>query len=409
MKTIVSITPLPVEADSRTYKEAASITRLGYRAVVVEGRRSTLDRAALPFELRDIEGAEGSRGRGTAVTGPPTTAGPAASSRRSRLPRPLRLVAGEAHRAAAWIYVVAGELVRTSRALPAASLYVLHDYMRFPAVYVVSRRRRVPFVYNAHDLYSWLLADQGEARSVTVLRNLLERLCVRSARACVTVGPMLARLQEERFGRPFAVIRNAHDSRLDEESWVSVREAAGVPPGAFLVVVIGNAKPSLAIREVIEASALLPPEVYVAFVGRGYAAYAEDVGRLGVADRVSFVGAVPPTQVRSFVRDADVAANVYVPASNGFHALPNGFFQSVAAGLPILYPRLPELEALSRRYELGLCVEPRDPADIAAQVERLRLDAGAVAEFRANANRAAPELSWEHEEREFARLIEQLA
>src|SRR5438045_1381352 len=49
--TIVTLTPLEVQSDSRTYKQAASCARLGYRSIVVEGYRSSLDPRALPFEL----------------------------------------------------------------------------------------------------------------------------------------------------------------------------------------------------------------------------------------------------------------------------------------------------------------------------------------------------------------------
>src|SRR4051812_46557557 len=55
MMVIVSITPTRVEADSRTFKQAASFARFGYTSIVVEGERSHLDKERLPFELRTIE------------------------------------------------------------------------------------------------------------------------------------------------------------------------------------------------------------------------------------------------------------------------------------------------------------------------------------------------------------------
>src|SRR6266540_3867210 len=62
MKTIVSISPIRVEADSRTFKQAASIRSFGYASVVVEGERSSLERNGLPFELHSVRnGASSSR------------------------------------------------------------------------------------------------------------------------------------------------------------------------------------------------------------------------------------------------------------------------------------------------------------------------------------------------------------
>ncbi len=163
----------------------------------------------------------------------------------------------------------------------------------------------------------------------------MERHCVRSAAACMTVAPRLAELQQQRFGRQFAVVRNAHDPRLDSPIDVSVREASGVGADKLLAVVIGNAKPAIAFPKTLEAIALLPDDagVHLACVGRGYERFAGEVERLGLGEQVSFVGAVAPVEVASFLRDADLALALYTPTNiSVFNALPNGFFQAVAAG-----------------------------------------------------------------------------
>src|SRR5438046_388955 len=61
MKTIVSISPTRVEADSRTFKQAASISRFGFNSIVVEGQRSSLEKSKLPFELYTLANGTGSR------------------------------------------------------------------------------------------------------------------------------------------------------------------------------------------------------------------------------------------------------------------------------------------------------------------------------------------------------------
>jgi glycosyltransferase involved in cell wall biosynthesis len=409
MKAIVSVTPLAVEADSRTYKEAASFTRLGYRSIVVEGRRSGLPREALPFELHTLEKDLS----GPADASDDTLSRSAARADGSSLHRiglQLPRAIQEPYRAAGWITAVFREL-RGSRRLPPASLYVLHGSKQFPAVYMACRRQGVPFVYDAHDFYSVLVAEQRfeprYARSVAFLRDLLERRCVRAAAACVTVAPTLARLQQQHFGRSFAVVRNAHDPRLDEETPVSVREAAGSPTDAFLVTVIGNAKPSIDFATTLDAIARLPANVHLACVGRGYDRYQQAVASSGIAERVHFVGAVPPVQVASFVRDADLAAVLYTPNNvSVLNALPNGFFQAVAAGLPMVYARLPEIEAVARDHGLGVPVNPGDPAGIAAAVESLLCDRERLAGYRAHADRASRTLTWEREERKLAEVVE---
>jgi glycosyltransferase involved in cell wall biosynthesis len=120
---------------------------------------------------------------------------------------------------------------------------------------------------------------------------------------------------------------------------------------------------------------------------------------------VHFVAPVPARELPAFVASADAAAVLYVPTSDNIaNALPNGFFVAVAAALPLLYPELPEIRRLADRYELGVPIEPRDPSSIADGIRRL-LDRQVRARYRANAEAATAELSWEHEERKLAEIL----
>src|SRR5262247_3748336 len=54
LQTIVSVTPLRVQTDSRTFKQAASVARFGYVSVAVEGYKSDFVTEFLPFHLHTI-------------------------------------------------------------------------------------------------------------------------------------------------------------------------------------------------------------------------------------------------------------------------------------------------------------------------------------------------------------------
>jgi glycosyltransferase involved in cell wall biosynthesis len=397
VSTIVSVTPLAVEADSRTFKEAASFARFGYRSVVVEGGWSSFDRADLPFELRSAGTPPPARTSGVIADRGPREARVAASVQ--ALYAPLRFARATAR-----------EARRTGALLPAASLYVLHEFAQYIPVARACHAQGIGFVYDAHDVYSTLVSEHraqpGYRASLQRLRNGIERLCVRDAAACITVGDGVAALCEKRFQRPFAVVRNAHDPRLDRRSKKSVRQAAGVDDEVFLVVTIGNAKPSIALPRTLAALARLPERVHLAGIGRGYERFAGEVERLGLAGRVHFVGPVAPVEVTSFARDADLAAVLYTATNASvFNALPNGFFQAVAAGLPMVHSPLPEITALAERYELGLVADQADPAAVAAQITRLVKDPASLTRFRENARRAAGALTWEREETRLAEVI----
>jgi glycosyltransferase involved in cell wall biosynthesis len=401
--TVVSLTPVPLERDSRTFKQAASMARLGYESVVVEGLPSEeLARADLPFRLLSFDAVSYDAAR-YAPAEPATNGGRPAPRRPTRALAPLAELYGLlSGYAATW----GQEMMRRT---PPADLYYLHAHTQFPAVWMLSRRHGVPYVYDAHDFYSEL--GKGEPpgtwpeRAASSLLGVMERVCVRGAAEVMTVNESIAGLMEERFRRRPLVIHNGHDPRLDRASEKDLRAVLDLPDDAFVIAVTGHAKTGAAVEEAMAALGELPDPVHLAFVGAGFEPYRVSTEASG---RVHFPGAVAPDEVVPFIAGADAAAILYYPLERNFeHALPNRFFLSLAAGLPLLYPReLPEIAAVAERHELGLPIDPRSPGSIAAAVRSLFDDPEGRGRFAENARRVADEYSWERQEARLGEVVE---
>src|SRR6266851_6843348 len=54
LKTIVTLTPMSIESDSRTFKQASAVSRFGYQSIVVEARTSRDLGNDLTFDLRSV-------------------------------------------------------------------------------------------------------------------------------------------------------------------------------------------------------------------------------------------------------------------------------------------------------------------------------------------------------------------
>jgi hypothetical protein len=360
------------------------VARLGYESIVVEAVKSERPPPDAPFELLTLRSVGESLADGDGSA-------PSVVSRGL-----VERVAGLLGRVAGPLYFLASFAafnLMTARRLPAADLYYLHGFEQFPAVWL----RRRPFVYDAHDLYVALPHD-GERRLgwqdrlTHRLREAIERACIRRAAVRVTTSAAMARVYEQRFGRPFDVLRNAQDARLAAPSSRDVRTAAGVGPDVFLIVMVGQRKAGTVIPE------RLPDGVHVAFVGDRYPG--------DPPPGVSFVGSVAPEEIASFIATADAAALLYLPVTaNSPTQLVNGLFHAVTAGLPLLYPRdMEAIRELCAQHALGVEVDPADAASLADGIAALRADLDA---HRAAVRTAAPELSWEHEERALGALLEE--
>jgi glycosyltransferase involved in cell wall biosynthesis len=400
VKTIVSVTPLQVSADTRTFKIAASFARFGYRSIVVEGEQSGLDPEGLPFDLRSPSSVLSEKKEATQSEHKISIRKRDAfkSELKERIKRwpwflqkPLRTLAFPP-----WYFN--RFIARPVSAIPVASLYYLHSPYQFPALYWVMRRSAASLIYDAHDFYSEV--------SPNIFYKRLESSCIKSSAAVVTVAEGIARLMRGAFGCHAAVVRNCHDSRLEQAPPQDLRQTLGLSPDKFLLVSVGQAKQGQAVREALEALSDLPSEVHLAFVGKNTNTHMELVKRFSLRSRVHLIPAVKQDEVVQFIRSADAALIPYYPLSRQYaNCLPNGFFQSIAGGLPLLYPELVEIKKLAEKYRVGIPVDTQSVTSIRDGVMQLLSDPDRISEFKENVKVASLELSWEREESILYKLV----
>jgi glycosyltransferase involved in cell wall biosynthesis len=407
MKTIVSVTPIRVEADSRTFKEAASMKRFGFHSIVVEGEPSQLSLSDLPFELRPMVNYHNQHLPLLSYSPLGHSVKEVSTRIRKILKSVNKIVPLSTKEFVDFlkfvkIYFINSFLIPLG-SIPKASLYYMHSPVLFPAVYCLSRRYKVPFIYDAHDFYSGIEKrhdrSQIEKRWIDPFYKKIERICIRHAAAVVTTSEGFARLQEHAFGVRSIVIRNCEDSRLVKKPSQDLRQQIGVSWNDFLIVTIGQAKKGMAIRESIEALAILPPRVHLALVGRYYEQYLEYIRLFNLENRVHLVQPVKPFEVTSFVKSANVSLIPYYPRSVNYkYFLPNGFFQSIAAELPILYPELPEMKRFAESHKLGIPINPKSPITIREAVLTLMNNDELRSIYKRNLKLVNQSLNWEKEE-----------
>jgi glycosyltransferase involved in cell wall biosynthesis len=519
---IVSLTPLPLSADSRTLKQVTSVARFGFKSIVIEGRPSRFAQKAVPFDVISVGAGRSSQSRTVeaAPAVPPevisvsaggnvrssadeaaqtgttveeklaspnlhtTAAGNVQSLsilRRSpfgqlvvrRIPGSRRVArvfqrclyqaiaslrgANQSTKQPSAKEIVVAlpyalshlvkeivallrakllsrianrriptrifSVIRYARAFalhlaeylsqylfqvllvaPRADIYYLHAFYQFPAVFVLCLWHKAKMIYDAHDFYSQMEDDTNVSffwkNCVMPFERVVERACVWFADDVVTVNEGIAALMRERFGCEPVILRNVHDLRLDKQPSRTIREVIGLPPDAFLVVSIGNWKIAMAMQEMFDALAGLPKHVHLAFLGAGYPALDEAVASRGIDGRVHVVRPVLPQEVVPFIASADASVVLYFDGSPNYqNALPNRFFQSIAAELPLVYPNLNEIRRLADRFGVGIMANPQDPTEIKSALKVLIEDDERRSAIRKNLRLANLELCWEHEER----------
>lgn len=87
--------------------------------------------------------------------------------------------------------------------------------------------------------------------------------------------------------------------------------------------------------------------------------------------RVEYLGWLDRPQVGPMLAKVRCGLVLYQPSPNVISAEPNKFFEYLSSGLPVVASDYPLWRAFIEEFQCGLVVDPRDPAAIAAAIERL--------------------------------------
>jgi len=275
-------------------------------------------------------------------------------------------------------------------------------------VWLRARLGGQPLVYDAHELFTEVPEVVARPAVQRVWRGV-EGFVVPRARLAYTVGPALARVFAQRYGRPFAVVRNV--SCLAEGELLPPALAAA--PASGYILYQGALNVGRGLENLLDAMPQVAGRLVICGEGDLSAALRERAERLGLlaSGKVEFRGFVLPEALREVTRHA--AVGIMLLENIGlsyYYSLANKFFDYVHAGIPQVLIDFPEYRALNDRFDVAELVADLAPATLAAALNRLLRDEPArYQHLAANCRRAAPQLSWQHEEQELLRLWQEVA
>ncbi|MBO0358142.1 glycosyltransferase [Hymenobacter sp. BT186] len=265
-----------------------------------------------------------------------------------------------------------------------------------------------PFIYDAHELFTEV--PEVVARpAVQRLWRRVEAFIVPRAALAYTVGPALAQVFEQRYNRPFEVIRNI--SRLTESELPPAPRAA--PTGSYILYQ-GALNAGRGLEALLDAMPQVAGRLVLCGEGdlsEALRARAAERGLLA-SGQVEFRGFVLPDALREVTRHA--AIGIMLLENQGlsyYYSLANKFFDYLHAGIPQVVVDFPEYRALNDQYDVAETVPDLAPTTLATTLNRLlRDDPARYQQLAENCRRARHLVSWQHEEKRllalYARVVE---
>lgn len=299
---------------------------------------------------------------------------------------------------------------------PQADIIYLHEYRLFPLAFIWRMLTGAIIIYDAHDYYPEVRDERTlspfwkKIFLPTLIR--LEAACVRNATCVVTTSSGIGKLIKQRFKKDSVIIRNCHDKSCDIKPSQGLRQRTGIKDDAFVLGVIGHRKPAQYFSPLLAAVSHLNNTgfpTHLVLIGRGYEKILVEASEMGTGEFVCAPGSVQPSEIVPLLCETDAVALPYAPQNSHYaNALPNGFFQSVAAGVPLLYPPLGQIINEIGEAKIGIPFDPRDDDDTLAALSKIRTDSQFRSECRSALEAFSQTLDWEHEAKFLVPLVEEV-
>jgi glycosyltransferase involved in cell wall biosynthesis len=263
--------------------------------------------------------------------------------------------------------------------------------------FLISKLKRLPLVYDAHEYFTGVpeLQNRPFVKWVwtTIERNLFPHL-----KSVITVSDSIAVQYEKQYGTKPVVVRNC--ARLSGEIKLFSRSELGVPEDYLLLILQGGGiNIDRGGEELIEAVSTLE-NVFLIIAGSGdvIEILKEKSIALNVFDRIRFIPKLPWEELMRYTKSADAGLTLDKDTNLNYHfSLPNKLFDYLSAGIPVIAGNLLEVKKILEERNCGIIIRSITPEEIRKAVIKLRDDRALLNKMRQNAVTAFESLNWEKE------------
>lgn len=268
------------------------------------------------------------------------------------------------------------------------------------AAYVVSRLKRIPFVFELRDLWPESIKAVGAMKESAAIRALerLELFLYRKAARIVTVTHSFKQTLINRGvdGEKIAVVTNGVDiSRFTPRPRdVDLVRELGLE-GKFVAGYVGTHGMAHALETLLEAADSLRKhpdgDAYrVLLLGHGArkVALIEEAQRVGL-DNVIFLDSVPKEEVARYWSLLDVSI-IHLRKTELFTTvIPSKLFECMGMGIPVLHGVAGESAEIVRREGVGEVFEPENAEQLVEGLVCMRSDRSTYEKYKTNCLAAA--------------------
>lgn len=274
--------------------------------------------------------------------------------------------------------------------------------------YLISKIKKIPLVFDSHEIYSELpsLSDRPKTKKVW---KTLEKFLLPKIKYFYTVSNGYANWFKNEYNVNPVVIRNVPNRiKFNESQDFVFFKLPENPNNEKILLYQGAINPSRGIDKMIEAFTYVKNcQFWIAGDGPKKDEYLQLVKDLNLTHRIHFLGNIPPKTLKTITPLADVGMSLEEDLGLSYrYALPNKLFDFIQSNVPVLATNLPEIMHTVLTYKIGKVIENHQPKHLAKKLEELLTEG--KSSYQIELSNAAKELCWENEEEKLKAIFEQV-
>jgi len=253
----------------------------------------------------------------------------------------------------------------------------------------ISRWKKIPRVYDAHELFTGL-KEVVESPVVHKVWTKVEQRIVPKYQKGYTVGEAIAEEFKKRYGVNYLTIRNIPVLTPLEEK----------PKTNKHLLYQGAINEGRGFEYLIPAMQWVNATLIICGDGNFMPQLKKLIKDWKVEEKVELKGMMLPEELAVFSQSAYIG--IATPENKGLNqylALPNKFFDYLHAGLPQINVNYPEYKKLNDQFKVAILLNDLSPENIAKQINNLLEDDVLYIKLKENCIKARTVLNWQNEQK----------
>ncbi len=255
--------------------------------------------------------------------------------------------------------------------------------------YYISKLKRLPRVYDAHELFCEM-KEVVTRPAVYRVWKWVEKHTVPHFKYGYTVNDAIANEFNRLYQVQYEVVRN-----------VPVLHPIAIPGKPEKYILYQGA-----VNEGRSFETLIPAmkHVHARLIICGDGNFMENARQLvqehGLQEKVIFRGKILPADLRQYTLNAWAGVTLFENnGMNNYHSLGNRFFDYLHAGLPQLCVNYPAYQEINNKYQIAVLINDLRPETIAGGLNELLNNINLYNQLQQNCLQAREAINWQQEEK----------